>query len=169
MNKQDILDKYKNALDILCKENFESYHECFLYSDKARKLLDSHNIVEKSFSNIVKIFSRDSLIYSAPCLFYRNDQWYKYKGNHPEQIQLNNAVALTNTELFKLIKRTLFANEKKYIIDRFLHPYYENLEGLNINKIHLIEFNNLTIDSQTYQEIKIALEYLLKIDEKYII
>ena len=47
-----------------------------------------------------------------------------------------------------------------------------NLEQLNINKTHLIEFKNLTIDSQTYQEIRIILEHLLiidEMDEKYII
>lgn len=171
MNNQDILDKYKKALDILCKENFESDHECFGHPDNLKQLFNSHNIVEKSFSNIARIFNReDALIYSMPCLFYRNNQWYKYNGNNPEQIQLNNATALSENELFKLIKRTLFTREKKDIIGRFLHRHYElDLEELNIIKTHLIEFKYLTIDSQTYQEIKIVLEYLLKIDEKYII
>ena len=69
----------------------------------------------------------------------------------------------------------MYTREKNMIISKFLisDPEYDlNLEQLNVNKTHLIELKNLTMDSQTYQEIKIILEYLLiidEIDEKYII
>jgi hypothetical protein len=69
----------------------------------------------------------------------------------------------------------MYTREKNNIISNFLitDPEYTlNLEQLNVNKTHLIEFKKLTMDSQTYQEIKIILEYLLiidEIDEKYII
>ena len=65
--------------------------------------------------------------------------------------------------------------EKNIIINQFLisdAEYTLNLEQLNVNKRHLIEFKNLTINSQTYQEIRIILEHLLiidEMDEKYII
>jgi hypothetical protein len=137
-------------------------------------MFNSHNIVEKSFSNIVRQFNReDSVIYySGPCLFYRDNRWYKYSGNNPNQIQFNNAIELTNIELFKLIKRTLYNREKNNIIRRFLIPdteYPLNLEELTINKTHLIELKNLTIGGQTYQEIKVLLEHLLTIEDEYII
>ena len=174
MNNQEILDKYKETLSFLCDDN-DNNNNNYDYEDfmeKIKKILYSHNIVEKSFSNIARLFHKDSLMYSMPCLFYRNNQWYKYTGNHPEEIQLNNAIQLTNNELFKLIKRTLYNREKNHIINQFLVPlpeYALNLDELNINRTHLIEFKNLTIDSQVYQEIKVILEYLLTIDEKYII
>jgi len=169
MNNQEILDKYKESLSILC-DKYDNNSDWDVYEDKYKKIFFSNNIVEKSFSNIARQFNIDSLMYSMPCLFYRDNQWYKYSGNHPEQIQLNNAIQLTNIELFKLIKRTLYNREKNRIIDRLLIPEYPlNLEELTINKRHLIEFKNLTIDSQTYQEIKVVLEYLLTIDEQYII
>jgi hypothetical protein len=66
----------------------------------------------------------------------------------------------------------LYNREKNNIINKFLVPlpeYALNLDELNFNRIHLLEFKNLTIDSQTYQEIKVVLEYLLTIDEQYII
>ena len=171
MNNQEILNKYKESLDILCgdKTNLNDM-EFFDYEEKRKNLFNSNNIVEKSFSNIARTFCIDSLMYSMPCLFYRNNQWYKYNGNHP--IQLNNAVELSNTDLFKLIKRTLFTREKNMIIGQFLitHPEYTlNLENRNINRCHIIQFKNLTIDSQIYQEIKIILEYLLTIEEQFII
>ena len=162
---------------ILCgdKSNLND-KEFFDFEDKYKKIFYSHNIVKKSFSSITRLFNRvDALMYSRTCLFYRNNKWYKYNGNHPEEIQLNNAIELSNTELFKLIKRTMYTREKNYIIGQFLitNPEYTlNLEQLNINKTHLIEFKNLTIDSQTYQEIRIILEHLLiidEMDEKYII
>lgn len=174
MNNEEILNKYKDSLSILCgdKSNLND-KEFFDFEDKYKKIFYSHNIVEKSFSSIARLFNReDALMYSMPCLFYRNNQWYKYNGNHPEQIHLNNAVQLSNTELFKLIKRTMYTREKNYIIGQFLitgPEYTLNLEQLNINKTHLIEFKNLTIDSQTYQEIRIILEYLLTIEENFII
>lgn len=171
MNNQEILDKYKDSLAILCGDT-SNFNEFFEFETKFRQMPYSNNIVEKSFSKIARRFSMDSLMYSMPCLFYRNNQWYKYNGNHPEEIQINNAVQLSNTELFKLIKRTLFTREKNDIINKFLtrDPEYTlNLEQLNVNKTHLMEFKNLTIDSQTYQEIRIVLEHLLVIDEKYII
>ena len=173
MNNQEILDKYKETLSIFCDcYDDKDYWQC--YADKVKKIFYSHNIVEKSFSNIVRQFNReDAIIYnSGPCLFYRDNQWYKYSGNNPEQIQLNNAIQLTNIELFKLIKRTLYNREKNNIINQFLVPlpeYTLNLEELTVNKTHLLEFKNLTIDSQTYQEIKAILEYLLTIEEKYIV
>ena len=173
MNNQEILDKYKESLSIFC-DGYDEKDDWHVYENKYKKIFYSHNIVEKSFSNIVRQFNReDAIIYnSGPCLFYRNNQWYKYSGNHPEQIQLNNAIQLTNIELFKLIKRTLYNREKNNIINKFLVPlpeYALNLDELNFNRIHLLEFKNLTIDSQTYQEIKVVLEYLLTIDEQYII
>jgi hypothetical protein len=171
MNNQEILDKYKDSLSILCEDSSNlNDNEFFEFDTKFRQMPYSNNIVEKSFSSIGRLFSMDSLMYSSPCLFYRNNQWYKYNGNLP--IEFNNAIALSNTELFKLIKRTMYTREKNYIIGQFLitNPEYTlNLEQLNINKTHLIEFKNLTIDSQTYQEIRIVLEHLLVIDEKYII
>jgi hypothetical protein len=174
MNNQEILDKYKDSLSILCGDTSNLNNEEFYdFEDKYKKMVYSSNIVEKSFSSITRLFNRvDALMYSRTCLFYRNNQWYKYNGNHPEQIQFNNAIQLTNIELFKLIKRTLYNREKNNIINKFLVPlpeYALNLDELNINRIHLIEFKNLTIDSQTYQEIKVILEYLLTIEEKYII
>lgn len=171
MNNEEILNKYKDTLSILCGDKSNLDDKDFSYfEEKYKKVFCSHNIVEKSFSNIARVFCRDSLMYSMPCLFYRNNKWYKYTGNHPEQIQLNNAIELTNTELFKLLKRTLFNREKNYLIALFSSPHYElSLEELNVNKAHLIELKNLTIDSQTYQEIKIILEYLLAIDEKFIV
>ena len=177
MNNQEILDKYKDSLSILCEDlsNLD-IDELDDRREKFRQMLYSNNIVEKSFSRIYRTFNReDALMYSMPCLFYRNNQWYKYNGNHPEQIHLNNAVQLNNTELFKLIKRTMYTREKNNIISNFLitDPEYTlNLEQLNVNKTHLIEFKKLTMDSQPYQEIKIILEYLLiidEMDEKYII
>jgi hypothetical protein len=64
----------------------------------------------------------------------------------------------------------LYNREKNRIIDMLLIPEYPlNLEELTINKRHLIEFKNLTIDSQTYHEIKVVLEYLLTIEEEFII
>ena len=177
MNNQEILDKYKEPLSILCGDidNLD-IDELDNRREKIGQMQYSNNIVEKSFLSIYRFFNReDALMYSMPCLFYRNNQWYKYNGNHPEQIQLNNALQLSNIELFKLIKRTMYTREKKMIISKFLisDPEYDlNLEQLNVNKTHLIEFKNLTMDSQTYQEIKIILEYLLiidEIDEKYII
>ena len=171
MNNEEILNKYKDSLSILCADTSNlNDNEFFEFETKFRQMPYSNNIVEKSFSSIARVFSMDSLMYSMPCLFYRNNQWHKYNGNHP--IQLNNAVQLSNNELFKLIKRTLFTREKNGIINKFLitDPEYTlNLEQLNVNKTHLIEFKNLTIDSQTYQEIRIVLEHLLVFDEKYII
>lgn len=171
MNKEEILNKYKESVSILCRDtNNLDDNSFFDFEEKYKRLFYSNNIVEKSFSNIARIFCSDSLMYSMPCLFYRNNIWYKYTGNHPQQIQLNNAIELTNTELFKLIKRTLFNTEKNYITNLFLSPQYElNLEELNINKRHLIEFKNMTIESETYQETKIVLEYLLTIEEKFIV
>lgn len=171
MNNEEILNKYKEPLSILCgdKSNLNDM-EFFDYEEKRKNLFNSNNIVEKSFSNIARTFCIDSLMYSMPCLFYRNNQWYKYNGNYP--IQLNNVTELSNTELLKLIKKTLYNREKNMIIGKFLitHPEYAlNLEELNINKSHLIQFKNLSIDSQTYQEIKIILEYLLTIEENHII
>ena len=173
MNNEEVLNKYKEPLSILCgdKSNLND-NDFFEFEEKYKKIFYSHNIVEKSFSNIARIFCIDSLMYSRPCLFYRNNKWYKYNGNNPQQIQLNNAIELSNTELFKLIKRTLYNREKNILINKFLisEPEYAlNLEELNINKSHLIQFKNLTIDSQTYREIKIILEYLLTIEEKFII
>lgn len=172
MNKEEILNKYKDSLDILCGYTSNLIvDEIYSHREKIRQIQCSNNIVEKSFSNIVRIFNReDALMYSTPCLFFINEQWYKYNGNHPEQIHLNNAIALNNTELFKLIKRSLFNMEKNYIISYFLVPECAlNLEELNVIKTHLIEFKNLTINSQTYQEIKIVLEHLLTIEEKFIV
>jgi hypothetical protein len=175
MNNEEILNKYKESLDILCGDisnlDIDELNE---RKQKIRQMQYSNNIVEKSFSSIAILFNReDALIYySSACLFYRNNKWYKYNGNNPEEIHLNNAIELSNTELFKLIKRTMYFREKKYILDQFLitNPEYSlNLEQLNINKTHLIEFINLTIDSQIYQEIRIILEHLLTIDEMYII
>ena len=172
MNKEEILNKYKESLDILFGDTSNlNLDELDYRREKIRQMQYSNNIVEKSFSSIVITFNReDALMYSMPCLFYRNNKWYKYSGNHPEQIQLNNAIELTNTELFKLIKRNLFTREKNSIISLFLSPHYElNLEELNINKRHLIEFKNMNIDSQTYQETKIVLEHLLTIEENFIV
>jgi hypothetical protein len=171
MNNQEILDKYKESLSIFC-DGYDSNSDWDVFEKKYKKIFYSYNIVEKSFSNIFRLFNREDAIiyYSGPCLFYRNNQWYKYSGNNPEQIQLNNAIQLTNIELFKLIKRTLYNREKNRIIDVLLIPEYSlNLEELTANKRHLIEFKNLTIDSQIYQEIIVILEHLLKIEEKYII
>ena len=173
MNNEEILNKYKESLFILCGDKSDlNDKDFFEFEEKYKKIFYSHNIVEKSFSRIARVFCSDSLIYARPCLFYRNNKWYKYNGNNPQQIQLNNAIELSNTELFKLIKRTLYNREKIIIINKFLisHPEYAlNLEELNINKSHLIQFKNLTIDSQIYQEIKIILEYLLTIEEQFII
>lgn len=171
MNNEELLNKYKESLSILCGDENVINYDFEVYEEKYKKIFHSHDIVEKSFSNIARIFCRDSLMYSRPCLFYRNNKWYKYNGNYNEQIQLNNAIELTNTELFKLIKRTMYNIEKNIIINQFLIPdaeYILNLENLTINKNHLIEYKNLNIHSQAYKEIKIILEYLLIIDEKLI-
>lgn len=171
MNNEELLNKYKESLSILYGDENVINYDFEVYEEKYKKIFHSDDIVEKSFSNIARIFCRDSLMYSRPCLFYRNNKWYKYNGNYAQLIQLNNAIELTSTELFKLIKRTMYNIEKNIIINQFLisdAEYILNLEKLTINKNHLIEYKNLNIDSQAYKEIKIILEHLLTIDEKLI-
>ena len=101
MNKEEILNKYKESLDILFGDTSNlNLDELDYRREKIRQMQYSNNIVEKSFSSIVITFNReDALMYSMPCLFYRNNKWYKYSGNHPEQIQLNNSSELNNVEV----------------------------------------------------------------------
>ena len=76
MNNKEILDKYKDSLSILCGDidNLD-IDELDNRRQKIRQMQYSHNIVEKSFSSIARTFNReDALMYSMPCLFYRNNQ-----------------------------------------------------------------------------------------------
>lgn len=160
MNNEELFNIYGNKLEI-CKnggEGCEDLHEV---------MINTEDVIEKSFMIICRYFNPDLLMYSMPCLFYRNGQWYKYSIYNPGPIQLNNAVLLTNNEIFKLIKRNLLSMQKKIIMNKFLRPNCVlNLENLNIQKTHLNILKDLTIDSQIYINIKLLLEYLFTFDDE---
>ena len=124
MNNEEILNKYKESLDILCGDENVINYDFEVYEEKYKKIFHSHDIVEKSFSNIARIFCRDSLMYSRPCLFYRNNKWYKYNGNYAQLIQLNNVIELTSTELFKLITPFYISNADILLSVCFFTPFY---------------------------------------------
>ena len=163
MNNQELFAIYENKLEIFKNGEDESM------IDIHEIMINTEDIIEKSYMIIGRYFGLDSLMYSMPCLFYRNGEWYKYSVYNQGPIQLNNAVLLNNNELFKLIKRNLLAHQKKIIMNKFTRNNYElNLQNLNIQKMHLNILKNLTIDSPIYNNIKILLEYILMIDETLI-
>ena len=67
MNNQEILDKYKESLSIFC-DGYDSNSDWDVFENKYKKIFYSHNIVEKSFSNIFILFNREDAIiyYSGP-------------------------------------------------------------------------------------------------------
>ena len=160
MNNEELVAFYENKFEVLKKqaeEGPEDFREIMCNID---------DVTQKSYLLICFYYSKDSLLYSSPCLFFRNGQWYKYAVYNPGPIQLNNATQLSNKQLFNFIKRNLLTRQKQIIINKFLNSYYQlNLENLNIQKTQLQIYKNLTMDSTIYNNIKILLEYNLTIDE----
>jgi hypothetical protein len=157
MNNEELLSIY-----------FHKYEDIFINGlDNPHEIINNtEDIVEKSFMFIAHRFRLESLMYSMPCLFFRNGQWYKYSVYNPGPIQLNNATQLNNEQFLKFIKRNLLTRQKQIILNKFLKNDYElNLENLNMQKRHLNIYKNLNIDSEIYNNIKVLLEYSLTIDE----
>ena len=161
MNNQELLDFYVDKLDIY------KQLEKNIFFDIHQVINNTEDIIEKSVLFIGKRFNMDSLMYSMPCLFYRNGQWYKYSIYNHQPIQLNNATLLSNNELFKLIKRNLLSKQKDIIMRKFMRDEYDLvLDNLHIQKRHLISLKNLTIDSELYNNIKFLLEHFMQLDDE---
>ena len=115
---------------------------------------------------------------SKKLLYFYNNTWYKYAGNaNINQIQHNLSITLTNLELFRLIKRTLIANEKTrlyyyilYGIKRFEEQHnVEKTEQYILNNITafksaMITYSKMTIDSSEYISIKALLERVFTVE-----
>jgi hypothetical protein len=169
---EELISKYKESLDLLkFGLDTETDEEFELYENKYYSLHNSNDILEKSFTKIEKFFSIGAQPYVKFILVYRNGEWYKYNSNNPYPIQLNLCILLTNNELFKLLKRTLYNWEKKNLINFFLREEIDSskIENLKIIKNNLIILKNLSIDSTIYLNLKILLEYLFYIDSKHFV
>lgn len=171
MNKEELISKYKEKLDLLkfgpdIQDNDENYD---LYHEKIRQFRFSNDVIIKSFSFIKHSFFVNEYMYNKFMLVFRNGRWYKYNPNIPPPlipIHFNLCVLLTNNELFKIIKRTLYTFQKDYLIGYFLKLEIESskIEELKNIKEHLNIFKDLTIDSTRYLNIKSLLEYLFELD-----
>ncbi len=161
MNNEELVANYLKKFDIIINNDIFNIHDYIAHTE---------DIIEKSCFIIQWFFNLDSLIYSSPCLFYRNGHWYKYSIYNPGPVQFNNANFLNDNQFFKLIKRNLLLHQKRIIINKFLKNDYElNLQNLNVQKQHLNIFKYLTIDSPIYNNIKAILEHTLEIDDNDII
>jgi hypothetical protein len=134
--------------------------------DAYEVMTHTKNVIEKSFTYMIRRFSPDSLLYNMPCLFYRDGNWYKYSGHNPERISMNTAILLIDQELFKLVKRNLLSIQKRMIMNMFLRNEELVLDNLNTQKTHLGILKNLKINSEQYIIIKAVMEYLFTFDDK---
>jgi len=158
MNNQELLEFYGDKFDFSEYEGIFNIHQI---------INDTEDIIEKSVLFIGKRFNVESLMYSMPCLFYRNGQWYKYSIYNHQPIHLNNATLLSNNELFKLIKRILLSKQKDIIMRKFIRNEYDLvLDNLHIQKRHLTSLKNLTIDSELYNNIKFLLEHFMQLHDE---
>ena len=170
MNIEQLKSKYKEQLDLLKFGPYMQDNENFyLYREKYRQLSYSTDVIIKSISFIKFHFFVNEYIYNKFMLIFRNGHWYKYNPNIPPPlipIQFNLCILLTNNELFKIIKRTLYNFQKDYLIGYFLKLEIESskIEELKNIKEHLNIFKDLTIDSSIYLNIKSLLEYLFELD-----
>lgn len=146
-------------------DNIEQFDTNYLYS-KTDMVLRALTILYNTLGFIAYAY------YSKKIVYFYNNTWYKYAGNNNiNQIQHNLSSTLTNLELFRLIKRTLIANEKTRLYDylrggikMFEEEHnVEETEKYIINNItafktSVITYSKMTIDSSEYISIKALLE-----------
>ena len=139
MNNEELIAKYKETLDILKFgiDDSNVYEAVILYENKVKLLRYSTDIIEKSFSFIDKFFNIEAQPYVKFILVYRNGNWFKYNSTNPYPIQLHLGILLTNNELFKIIKRALYNQEKNNLITFFLKM---EINSSHLEDLHLWTF-----------------------------
>lgn len=172
MNQEELISKYKQQLDLLkFGPEIKEEQDYDLYLEKIKGLRFSNDIIIKSFTFIKQHFFVNEWMYNKFMLVFRNGYWYKYNPNIQPPlipIQFNLCLLLTNNELFKIIKRTLYNFQKEYLINYFINMEIDSskIEEIKLIQEHLIIFKDLTIDSTTYLNIKTLLEYLFELDNE---
>lgn len=187
MNNQqleELREKYKNIIkcfrqEVVCKMtpelniNYSISNEQNLYEDLS---IDTDNdIILRAVSTIYNRLGIFGYIYHNQTIYYYNNAWYKYTSN-ANPINHNLSTALTNLQLFKLIKRILNNFEKKQL-ERFVSrpiDLIEDFQDENKTNEYILKniknfsralntYSKMTIDSSEYLSIKALLEDVLLI------